>query len=215
MYVILVGEDNTLVTTQKETVMQRSKLVDNLWFLVPPEYKGYNMADFSVLLEYVLPVSRRYKSELLVLSDEGYEDHLKYVLPFDTELTSEAGSIELQLTFALVELDPDGNAIQRIRKTAATKINIVAISAWSDIIPDEALSAIDQRLIMANAQIKALDDLAGSLSLNKADNISYNEVGGELSLMSGKNAIGDTIKIVSCIHANPDGDGAAIPVVFI
>nr|DAI72199.1 MAG TPA: hypothetical protein [Bacteriophage sp.] len=213
MYVILVNEDNTLVTTQKENIMQRSKLVDDLWFLVPPEYKGYNMAEFTVLMEYILPVSRKYRSDILSLSAEKYNEHLKYTLPFDTELTREAGDVEVQLTFALVELDADGNPIQRVRKTSADKIHITPISAWSDIIPDDALSAIDQRLIVANAQIRALAELADSLSEQKADNFRYNESNGELQLMSGANKLGDAVKIISCIHADPDGNGAAIPIV--
>lgn len=213
MYVILVNEDNTLVTTQKENIMQRSKLVDDLWFLVPPEYKGYNMADFTVMMEYLLPVSKKYRSEILSLSDEMHNEHLKFMLPFDTELTREAGEIEVQLTFGLVELDPDGNPVQRVRKTMPAVIKITPIAAWSDIIPDEALTAIDQRLIVADAQIRALAELADSLSEQKADNFRYNESNGELQLMSGANKLGDAVKIISCIHADPDGNGAAIPIV--
>lgn len=213
MYVILVNEDNTLVTTQKENIMQRSKLVDDLWFLVPPEYKGYNMADFTVMMEYLLPVSKKYRSEILSLSDEMHNEHLKFMLPFDTELTREAGEIEVQLTFGLVELDPDGNPVQRVRKTMPAVIKITPIAAWSDIIPDEALTAIDQRLIVADAQIRALAELADSLSEQKADNFRYNESNGELQLMSGANKLGDAVKIISCIHADPDGNGAEIPIV--
>ena len=91
MYVILVENDNSMQTTQKERIMQRSKLVDELWFLVPPDYKGYDMSTFTVLLEYVLPVSRKYCSEILVRSEDGYQGRLKYLLPIDTNLTSEAG----------------------------------------------------------------------------------------------------------------------------
>ena len=39
-YVILVNEDNTLYGSQKERVMQRSKLVNTLSFVVDPIYKG-------------------------------------------------------------------------------------------------------------------------------------------------------------------------------
>ena len=39
MYTILLGEDNELVTSVQERIMQRSKLVDSLHFLVEPIYK--------------------------------------------------------------------------------------------------------------------------------------------------------------------------------
>ena len=97
MYTILVGESNELVTSVKERIMQRSKLVDNLHFLVDPIYKGIDMTDFTVMMEYILPVSREYKSEVLVKSDELYKEKLEYKLPFDTCLTKEAGDIEVSL----------------------------------------------------------------------------------------------------------------------
>ena len=159
MYTILVTSNNELVTSVKERIMQRSKLVDNLHFLVEPEYKGYTMSDFTATLEYILPVSREYKTETLVLSEDLYKDRLEYILPFDTNLTKEAGKVELQLTFTCVEMDSNGDGIQRVRKTSPTTIEIIPISAWADIIPDSALSALDQRLIKQDAQIKALAEL--------------------------------------------------------
>ena len=58
MYTILLGEDNELVTSVQERIMQRSKLVDSLHFLVEPIYKEENMAEYECLMEYILPVSR-------------------------------------------------------------------------------------------------------------------------------------------------------------
>ena len=61
MYTILVNDDNTLTTSVRERIMQRSKLVDSLHFLVSPTYKELDMTDFTVTLEYVLPISKKYK----------------------------------------------------------------------------------------------------------------------------------------------------------
>ena len=49
--------------------------------------------------------------------------------------------------------DADGNNIQQVRKTSPTTIKILPISAWSDVIADSALGAIDQRLIQAESII--------------------------------------------------------------
>lgn len=215
MYVILVHDDNTLSAPKKERIMQRSKLVDDLWILSHPMYKGYDMKDCSVLLQYILPVSRQLKSEILVKSNEMYEDHLKYVLPFDTELTAEPGDIELQLTFALSDIDVDGKPIQRVRKVDPIKITIVPISAWSDIIPDSALSAIDQRLIKQDAQIKQLVEISNAYSETKADNLRYNNVSGELQLVAGNKAIGNKVTIISCSNEdnNDEQHEDCVPVV--
>lgn len=204
MYVILINDDNTLLTTKRERIMQRSKLFDSLWFLANPIYKGYDMSACAVMLEYTLPVSKKYCTEILVLSEELYEDRLKYILPIDTNLTAEAGDIELQLTFVLSDLDEYGNGVQRVRKTMKTEITVTPITAWSDIIPDSALTALDQRIIKIDAQIKAINEMNDTVSNTKADDISYNEDTRELQLMANGKGVGNVVVLNTCAS---DKDG--------
>ena len=204
MYTILVNTDNSLLATNKERIMQRSKLFDNLWFLVNPNYKGYDMSVCTVLLEYILPTSRTYCTEILYLSEERYNNYLRYVLPVDTNLTSESGCIELQLSFIYADLDEQGKPVQRVRKTDTIEIEIIPISAWSDIVPDSALSAIDQRIIKTDAQIKALSAISDELNNTKADNLRYNKQTSELQLVAGNKAIGNKVTIVSCDEEHDD-----------
>lgn len=209
MYVVLTNDDNTLSAPKKQRIVQRSKLVDDFCFLVKPMYNGHDMTGATVLLEYLKPVSKKYRTEILRLSDEGYEDHLKYLLPVDTEITDEAGSLELQLSYIYVDMDVDGNVVQKVRKTApALKINIVPISAWSDIIPDSALSSLDQRIIKMDAQIKAIDDMNAVLNDTKADNIVYED--NKLQLTANGNKIGNPVDIEQC---NNDCIEDGVPVV--
>ena len=211
MYTILVCDDNTLYGSKKERIVQRSKLVDNLVFIVNPIYKNtHDMTNATVLLEYLRPVSKKYETEILTLSEEKYNDcYLQYKLPFDTNLTSEAGSVSLQLTFAYVELDENGKDIQRVRKTTPTTIEVVPVAAWADVIPDNALSSLDQRLIMMNAQIKALDEMNQIVADSKADNIKYDENENSLQLLSGNKEIGDKVTIKTSEESLKDG----VPVV--
>ena len=196
MYVILVHDDNTLSVPQKQRIIQRSKLVDDFWILTSPIYNGRDMTDCTVLLEYVKPVSNEYKTETLVLSEERYEEYLKYILPVDTEFTKEAGSLRLQLSFIYVDIDADGNQIQRVRKTSPTlKVEIVKLEEWFNVIPDSDLSAVDQRIIKTDAQLKMVADLVGTMSDNKADNLKYNEIENSLQLLSGDKEIGDKVTI--------------------
>ncbi len=212
MYTILLNETNELITSVRERIMQRSKLVDNLHFLVDPEYKGIDMSDFTVMLEYILPVSREYKTEILVKSDELYKERLEYKLPFDTALTKEAGDIEVQLTFTKVELDTDGISHQYVRKTSPTIITILPISKWSDIIPDSALSALDQRLIQMDIMMNQMNDMANYLDDIKADNIIYDENNKTLQLTSHGTPIGNKVTLncncssIAEIHIDSDGN---------
>lgn len=196
MYVILVNPDNTLYGSVKERVMQRSKLVSKLKFIVEPIYNGIDMTDASVMLEYVLPVSREYKTVLLSLSKERYKDcFLQYELPFDVDLTSQSGSLELQLTFAYVEMTPEGVGIQRVRKTSTTTIDIIPISAWADIIPDSALSSLDERLIKLDASMRAMNDYLDVLDSNKVDNLVYNSMDETLQLTANGIGVGDKVNV--------------------
>jgi len=79
------------------------------------------MDGFTAVLEYRLPVSKAYHTEILVVQPEIYkDDYLEYRLPFDTNLTAEAGEIELQLTFTKAILNDDGTTTQYVRKTLPT-----------------------------------------------------------------------------------------------
>lgn len=209
MYTILVRNDNTLYASVKERIMQRSKMVDVLHFLVELDYKGIDMSTYTATLEYVLPVSKEYCSETLILSEELYKEHLEYKLPFDTNLTKEAGDIEIQLTFTKVDLDTEGNGIQYVRKTSPTTITIVPISAWSNIIPDAALNVIDQKLLKVDAQIKALDEVGNTYATTKADNIVLDEETHELYLTAEGQFIGNKINMEDLgnivVQANTEG----------
>lgn len=209
MYVILVDDNNRLVETVKARIMQRSKLVDDLWFLVKPTYNGLDMGRFTVSLEYVAPASRKYRHEILELSSDLYNGYYKYKLPVDTKITAEAGEVELLLTFLMADLDVNGMPVQRVRKADGAKITIHPVTAWSDIIPDEALTALDQRIIKTDAQIRALADMGEILNLTKADGLDYNETENEIQLTANGMPIGNRVALANGEASLKDG----VPVV--
>lgn len=194
MYIILLDKDNALTVTNKECIMQRSKMVDKLCFLVEPQYKGADMKNSTVLLEYISPISKQYHTEILELTNLNYKGYLQYVLPFDTELTSEPGKIEVQLSFFSMGLE-DGKVVEKVRKTIGTKIEITPISPWSDYVPDSALSSIDQRILKQDAQIMAMEELANNLKMLKADDMEYNDLENTLQLLSDNTPIGTKVKL--------------------
>lgn len=210
-YVILVNDDDTLYGSKKCRIMQRQKLVNDLVFVVSPIYRNtHDMTKASVLLEYVLPISRKYETAYLELCDERYNEcFLQYKLPLDTNLTSEHGTVELQLTFAYAEMDKDGKIVQRVRKTSTTTIEVTPISKWSDIIPDSALGGLDQRLIVMNAQIQAFDDYMNALDNSQVDNLVYDDTNSTLQLSANGVGVGDKVVIKTGDTSLEDG----VPVV--
>ena len=142
---------------------------------------------------------------------------LQYKLPFDTNITSEAGDIELQLTFAWVEMNEKGETIQHVRKTSPTTIKITPISAWSDLIPDSALSALDERLIKLDAQMRGINDYMNVLDNNQVDNLVYDNETETLQLTSKGVGVGDKVSVkemlddgtpVVDLDSNSDNSGA-------
>lgn len=211
MYTFLIGADNTLTATVVERVMERSKLVDSLHFLADPEYNGIDMSEFEVTLAYKLPISGKIKTEVLSLSNELYKEKLEYKLPFDTALTSEAGEIEINLTFSNVTLDENGRATQYIRHIGPGVITIVPISAWLDVVPDDALNAIDQRIIAAQAMVKALNEQNANIMKSKADSLRYKDDLLQLTAMGAP--IGTAVKISGSGVTDPE-DGTIRVVEF-
>ncbi len=203
MYTFLINENNTLTCSVQDAIMERSKMVDKLHFLADPTYKGVDMTDYTVNLEYVLPISKRYKTEILTKSDELYKNKLEYILPFDTDLTSEPGDIQIQLTFLAVTIDSDGTTVQHVRKVGPGVIHIVPIQNWSDLIPDAALSSVDQRLLAAEAMLKALSDRNAAIFDSKADNLSY--IDQKLQLTANGKPIGNAVKITQESVETEDG----------
>ncbi len=195
MYVILVENDNSLYGSKKERIMQKEKLFNKLWFLVAPHYNGYDMSQCTVTMRYMLPISKEFKTEILELSEDRYEEHLKYVLPIDTDLTKEWGDIQLNLTFTLLDVDDAGNITQRVRKTDDYILSITQLPNWDAVIPDPALSALDQRILKQDAQIRALADLANTIENSKVDNIVYNDVEETLQLSAKGVGIGDKVSV--------------------
>lgn len=198
-YVILVENDNTLYGSCKTKIMQREKLFNKLWFLVPPHYNGYDMSQCTVTMRYLLPISREFVTETLVLSDEKYEEHLKYILPIDTNFTKECGDIELNLTFTMLDVDDNGNAIQRVRKTDNYLLNVTPLPNWDSVIPDSSLSALDQRILKQDAQIKALADLAYLLNDNQVDNLVYDSKEDVLHLSANGVRVGNKVSVKDMI----------------
>lgn len=194
-YTVIVCDDNSLYGSRKRKIMQKEKLFNKLWILVPPYYNGYDMSQCTVTMRYLRPISKDFVTETLVLSEEKYEEYLKYVLPVDTCFSKEWGDLEFNLTFTMLDIDNDGNIIQRVRKTENHILTVTKLPDWDAVVPDSALSALDQRIIAQSAQIKALEDLAATLDKNQVDSLVYNDKEETLHLSAKGNIVGNKVSV--------------------
>jgi hypothetical protein len=212
MYTILVKNDDTLIATNKETIMHRSSLVRKLRFLVDPTLvignETLNMTDLVCLLEYVLPISKNYKPVILTPSEELYKEKVEYVLEVDTKLTSEVGDVQLKLMWTKPQMLANGNFKDCVRKTSSTTITVLPVEQWSDYIADSNLDSIAQMILANQAQTEQLKLYADYLMTTKADSIKYNKETNELTLM------GDSKKLDSVVLEESNCDcEEGVPVV--
>lgn len=195
MYTILIKQDNTAVSTETQRIMQRSKLVDTLQFIVPKMYEDYEMREFDFMLQYRLPISHELKWEILTLANENYKtDYLLYTVPIDTSLTVENGEVEMQLSFIKKSMQEDGTTIEQVREISPVTITIIPVTDWFTV-PDSALSTLTQYYLAAQNSIKALNDLIGTVNQNKADNIKLDVEDGSLYLTANGKQIGTPIPL--------------------
>ena len=142
MYDIYIRNDNSVIVTGGNRIVQGSSMVDTVRVLVPREYNETitDMSEFTCMMEYILPCSKKYLVDVLVEdvpNEDIYKGYVAYKFDVDSDLTSEPGDIEVQFTFAKAAIvDEYGIELQpeRLRKTKKTKITIVPIAKWQDIM---------------------------------------------------------------------------------
>lgn len=192
-YTILVNDDNTAVATAKSRIIQRTKNVDNLKIIIPKMYDGQDFSQYTVLMEYKLPISHEVKLEELVLSDANYEtDYMLFQLPLLTDFTKENGNVEIQLSIIGLTMNELGETKEIVRKISPFQIPVIPIADWFTV-PDSELDVLTQYYLAAQQQINALNDLIATVNQNKADNLKLDVVNGLLCLNSGEQTLSSVL----------------------
>lgn len=200
MYTILINEDNTQTHSKRERIMHRSSNVNTLQILIDPKYTDkdnevYDMAEFTCILEYRLPISQTYVPVVLTPKEELYKEKIQYLYPLTTEFTSEIGEVEIKFMFTKIEMLPDGSCVEHVRPVSSSSITIIPVEQWSDYVSDSNLSSIAQIMLNLQAKIEQEKAYAEIIAQNKADNIKLDTEGKTIHLESNGNKIGDDIPL--------------------
>lgn len=194
MYTLFLNKDGNFITTNEETIMQRSLNVDNIQILVDKIYKNIDLSNATVYMEYTLPVSKRILGMYLQNSPfEDSNDLLSFTINGDTKITGEAGDIRFSLTFVKLDLIDEANPVAYVSKTQEGIIKITPIAPWLDYVPDELLTPIDQRLIALEAAQKTQNALNQEMFDSMARDIVLNEEHKKIQLESNSGPIGNGI----------------------
>ena len=122
MYTILVNDDNSLQSSIRTRLIQGSKNIDYLRFLINPTYNDIDISELSVILTYILPVSKERKTLILEKSEELYKERLEYKVLLNNDenfITSEYGDVKMWLTFM-----NDGDIFRYITRTFLSRIRV-------------------------------------------------------------------------------------------
>lgn len=159
MYTLKITNENTVVTTVKETLMERSNYVDKIQIVTSKMYREQiDMSDATIYMKYKLPVSNKIKLTQLTVNDLEYEtNYIQYLIPVDAALTAEAGDIEVSFTFLKLIANEDGTHTSYVRKTTSGVIHITPLVQFDKYEPSEMFTEIDQRLLVMEGLIKDLD----------------------------------------------------------
>lgn len=204
MYTVLIENDNTAKVTERQRIMQCSKLVDVLQIVVPKVYNDLDISQCVAKLEYLTPINHNHGFIELEISDPEYKtDFILYKMPIDINLTSEVGDLEFSLTFIKVEMTEDGIVKTPVRKTDVFIMPVIPIANWFSV-PDAALNALDQKIIANQEAIKALADIQTTLSTDKLDDIVLDSDGKVIYGTSGGVKKGGGINIEDLGNAIAD-----------
>lgn len=187
MYTVLIQDDNSVIATVRQRIMQNSNLVDSLRIIVPKTYNDIDLSECTAYLEYLTPINHRHNYIELEIANAEYEtDYILYQISFDANLTSEVGNLKFYIHFIQVEMNEDGEVKTPVRQTDEFTIPIIPIADWFSK-PEELLNAFDKKLIEQQEIIKAMADLQSTMSSDKIDDIKldpdtnsiYGTSGGE------------------------------------
>ena len=148
MHTLLIGNDNRIITTNAERIVQRSKGANTIRFLVSQIYNGIYMNECFALMSYKLPVSGEWKTqELMPSTDLWKEKYVEYQFVADTWLTAERGDVQIEVKFYKVSMDGKIDINQYVRKATDGVIHISSSEDWASGVADSLLDTLDQRII--------------------------------------------------------------------
>lgn len=197
MYTLKICEDNKVITTVYETIMQRSNLVDKVQFLIPKRFKTItDMSSATITMEYIMPVSRELSFITLKLNDKNFhENYLQYLLPINSRLSSQAGEIEFFLTFTEIQALEDGTFEPHIEHTEKGTIRITAIPDFGNIDLDDFMRAFDQKLIAQDVILNKQDALLQEMHMNMVQDIKLDNLTQTLHLLSENGKLGNGVNV--------------------
>lgn len=197
MYTLRITDDNNVITTVKESLMEKSNCVNSIQIIINKLYKEQiNMTDTTAYMKYVLPVTKKIKMTQLIADTTTDESHILYTIPVTANISAEPGDIEVSFTFLkLVHDEESDTTTSYVRKTESGLIHITKLAQFDSYEPSEMLTELDQRILAFMATAEDIKKLGQATYDNMPIDMKLDSEAKKLTLVNANGNTGEGIGI--------------------
>ena len=197
MYTLRITDDNNVITTVKESLMEKSNCVNSIQIIINKLYKEQiDMTDTTAYMKYVLPVTKKIKMTQLIADTTTDESHILYTIPVTASISAEPGDIEVSFTFLkLVHDDESDTTTSYVRKTESGLIHITKLAQFDSYEPSEMLTELDQRILALMATTEDIKKLGQATYDNMPIDMKLDSEAKKLTLVNANGNTGDGVGI--------------------
>lgn len=197
MYTLRITDDNNVITTVKESLMEKSNCVNSIQIIINKLYKEQiNMIDTTAYMKYVLPVTKKIKMTQLIADTTTDESHILYTIPVTANISAEPGDIEVSFTFLkLVHDEESDTTTSYVRKTESGLIHITKLAQFDSYEPSEMLTELDQRILALMATAEDIKKLGQATYDNMPIDMKLDSEAKKLTLVNANGNTGEGIGI--------------------
>lgn len=197
MYTLRITDDNNVITTVKESLMEKSNCVNFIQIIINKLYKEQiDMTDTTAYMKYVLPVTKKIKMTQLIADTTTDESHILYTIPVTANISAEPGDIEVSFTFLkLVHDEKSDTTTSYVRKTESGLIHITKLAQFDSYEPSEMLTELDQRILALMATAEDIKKLGQATYDNMPIDMKLDSEAKKLTLVNANGNTGDGVGI--------------------
>nr|DAT23574.1 MAG TPA: hypothetical protein [Caudoviricetes sp.] len=197
MYTLRITDDNNVITTVKESLMEKSNCVNSIQIIINKLYKEQiDMTDTTAYMKYVLPVTKKIKMTQLIADTTTDESHILYTIPVTANISAEPGDIEVSFTFLkLVHDEESDTTTSYVRKTESGLIHITKLAQFDSYEPSEMLTELDQRILALMATAEDIKKLGQATYDNMPIDMKLDSEAKKLTLVNANGNTGEGIGI--------------------
>lgn len=197
MYTLRITDDNNVITTVKESLMEKSNCVNSIQIIINKFYKEQiDMTDTTAYMKYVLPVTKKIKMTQLIADTTTDESHILYTIPVTANISAEPGDIEVSFTFLkLIHDEESDTTTSYVRKTESGLIHITKLAQFDSYEPSEMLTELDQRILVLMATAEDIKKLGQATYDNMPIDMKLDSEAKKLTLVNANGNTGDGVGI--------------------